>query len=92
MSDAPQTSWLTRGTFLERMAKESVIVFPVALVMSGYGVLKLSRHGIEGTSAMIFGFALLVTIFMSGFYAWKSLREYPESVQLPTGQAPIEPE
>jgi len=91
MSNSRQSGWLTRGTFLIRMAKESLIVFPVALLMSFYGVLRLSSR-FEVSNATIVGFALLLTVCMSAWFARKSLRQFPEpGPHEPSSQAPIEP-
>jgi hypothetical protein len=92
MNDEKQTNWPARGNLFQRMAKESLIVFPVALVMTYYGSLRYSSR-IDVSPLMFWGIVVLLTVGMSGYFAHKSQRTIARRPAPRTAPAPeqIEP-
>jgi hypothetical protein len=92
MADDRQTNWFASGSFLERMTKESLIVFPVALLMTWYGAIRYSDR-IDVSRAMYWVIVFLITVGMSAFFAYRSQRKIARNATLPSGAVPenIEP-
>jgi len=61
-------SWFTRGTFLQRLAKESLIIAPFSFLMCFYGAFIRSSRLNLSVSAVV-AIALLLTGVISSYNA-----------------------
>jgi hypothetical protein len=83
MSDKHKYGWLSSGTYLQRAAKESVIIFPVALIMSFYGSVRYSDR-IDLSPVAVVVFAIILTVCLSSYFAHRS-RHRESSRETPVG-------
>ncbi|HEY4358915.1 MAG TPA: hypothetical protein VGN16_24425 [Acidobacteriaceae bacterium] len=64
---SPQTEgWLTRGSFLQRLGKESLIVGPVAFLCCFYAI---ARYRIDIPTIGLVAIAALITVAASAYFA-----------------------
>ncbi|WP_142988145.1 hypothetical protein [Granulicella rosea] len=73
------------------MAKESIVIFPIALLMSFYGSVRYASLDLSAQD--IAAVAVLLTLAMSAYFARKSPRRPPTLPQSPAqvSSEPIEP-